>query len=219
MLTICFLDSVDRIGKTTTCDLLVNSIIPKQKFCKATKVVLPQDSGPLAFIRKYVKDRNFVTDNFSRQLLHCCSNIHEFESIAYENRISYRGRKYHYYYIFDRGPLSTLVYGEALIHNKEYLKILKDINFNVLKLLVEKEIIDNLVFFIMDKDTPYRSKDDSYYENVVDFNYIRKLYKEKFEEVKELFKDDSQRVKFRSLKIENWTKEEVAQKAWEEIVR
>lgn len=219
MLTLAFLDSGDSTGKSTTCDILVNEIIPKQKFCKATKVVLPNGEGPLGFIRKYVKDKDFPADDFARQLMHCCSQIHEYESLAYGDRISYRGRKYHHYYVFDRGPISTLVYGQALIKNELYLDILKNINFGVLKSLVDKEIIDDIVFFNLDKEIPYRPKDDSYYENVVDFNEIRKLYQEKFELVKEIFSEETQRVKFRTLKVENWTKEEVAQRVWEEIIK
>lgn len=218
MISFIFVEAIDGAGKTTTCDLLVKNIIPRQQFCKASKVVLPNGDGPLGFLRSYVKNKDFHADEFARQLLHCCSHIDAFESLAYGDRISYRGRKYHHYYVFDRGPLSTMVYGQALIKDKMYLEILRDININILQDLVEKEIIDDLVFVYMNKDKPYRTQDDSYYERVVDYSEIRNLYIENFNNLKNSKIAESKRVKFCSVKIsEGLSREEVAERIWNSI--
>lgn len=175
-----FIDGPDGVGKTSTTKYINDVIIPNERFTRGSILQLPSRDGPLAFIRDLVKDNSFKVDDFSRQLIHCSNNIYTFMATAYSDYTSKSRRKTHQYFICDRGPISGMVYGSALIKDKNQLDIVNRINFSVLESLVDNDIISEIVFVLIDRENPYRSADSSYYEQETNFKDIRQRYFDTF---------------------------------------
>lgn len=189
-----FIDGPDGIGKSTLCNNLCDIRYETEnpwinsKMVNIAREQLPSGNGSLGFLRGLVKNRNFKCDDFARQLLHCCSHIKSFLTNAYEEYLDSRicGFSRYNYIFFDRGPLSTLVYGDSILRKKypediasEYLDILGNINLEVLEELVRFEYIDQIYYINLIRDKPYRlDKDESYYEEVTEYKELSEKYKD-----------------------------------------
>ena len=202
MLTYCFIDGNDGVGKTTLTEKLMNKEYLSE-FNKV-RVIQPNSIGPLGFIRDYVKSPDTVIPDDVRQCLHVCSHFNDYinnywgnvtlfdtkktseripsrfcygpsgDLISSECRILSSNKLIFY----DRGPFSTYAYAVSLGVEEETARQLFDMQINLLSSLESLGGLRCLFINLYHDHGGFRKEScNDYYENSVSQKEVSNIYK------------------------------------------
>jgi thymidylate kinase len=165
------LEGPDRSGKSSQASLLVDWFGKTSSSVKFMRQ--PSDDNSLGFLRDIVKGDSHSLTSFERQLLHTCSHIVD-------------AHRDHEIIIMDRCYISALVYGSLTGMTLQQYELIEKIHQSVYSALYADREVDIVLFNRM---TPLTDKDDSFYENQVRWDDLRKFYRDLFSSYMEVNKN------------------------------
>ncbi|WP_175470048.1 hypothetical protein [Desulfoluna spongiiphila] len=150
------LDGADNTGKSKLSENLAREI-------NAIVIQQPSPSNSVGFLRNVVKKEQNI-EPFARQLLHSISHTVDFYEtmLISENTI-----------VMDRCYISALVYGELCGLNQNQLNLIHNIHKSIYSRL--NNLFD-VHIFILTKKQPFRTNDESIYEQVLNWQDINMIY-------------------------------------------
>lgn len=162
MKSFIFIDGTDGTGKSTLCHNLYN-YYTDNSIERFTLENLPSSSGPLAYIRDIIKDKDLHCNSDFRQAIHTICQVERFLSHVNEN------------VIWDRSTASTFAYGCICGVPEKELDLLLDIQIKVLLSLPVKLYF---IFLTHNNSLGFRGNSDGSFYESLDLSNINHLYME-----------------------------------------